>query len=296
MKSTNIGRNLSRQESETDTLTTLPSGPIYAPSHVTNIREWLISLQHRRPASHTPLLDEDEEPVTKETSGPTRRESFARYDPNTSSWKTCLVLLNLAMVDHPTFSPYSETLPRWVMWDAQALYRLETPVPVTGGRDGGAWQSNVATMDWPTPTVNMAPQKRANIKKWGGNNTTELMAEAWATPKDSDANGPGTHGDGGPDLRTQTQMWATPTARDYRTGEQNQPVNFLLGRQVLRMPLGGHESSRTDPGLPQRCAKRLNVLFVEALQGLPLGWTSHSRIDDSEYRRWATGWSRFKLP
>ncbi len=41
------------------------------------------------------------------------------------------------------------------------------------------------------------------------------------TPRTSDTNGPGVHGDGGMDLRTTVTLLPTPAARDWKSGESN---------------------------------------------------------------------------
>lgn len=75
-------------------------------------------------------------------------------------------------------------------------------------------------------------------------------------------------------------MWMTPTARDHKdeaTCFANTPVNSLLGRQVLAIPMVGCNTSE------QR--RTLNPLFVEALMGWPTGWTGFGSV--------ATEWSRW---
>ena len=72
----------------------------------------------------------------------------------------------------------------------------------------------------------------------------------------------------------------TPTARDHKDGATtlaNTPVNGLLGRQVLVMPMGGSGTSQPP--------RTLNPLFVEALMGWPTGWTGFASV--------AMAWSRW---
>ena len=54
------------------------------------------------------------------------------------------------------------------------------------------------------------------------------------TPRTSDTNGPGLHGDGGMDLRTAVKLLPTPTARDGKdVGDLwKVPENSLLPRVV----------------------------------------------------------------
>lgn len=81
-------------------------------------------------------------------------------------------------------------------------------------------------------------------------------------------------------LANQARLWMTPTARDHKDGSSslaNTPVNGLLGRQVLTMPMGGCDASESR--------RTLNPLFVEALMGWPTGWTGFGSV--------ATAWSRW---
>lgn len=70
----------------------------------------------------------------------------------------------------------------------------------------------------------------------GGSVTTvTTVTKTMPTPRTSDANGAGSHGDGGPDLRTAiAKLLPTPTARDWKDSVpcDNVPVNALLGRAV----------------------------------------------------------------
>jgi len=75
------------------------------------------------------------------------------------------------------------------------------------------------------------------------------------------------------DLTHVSRLWMTPTARDHKDGATslaNTPVNGLLGRQVLTMPIAGKDTSDVR--------RTLNPLFVEALMGWPTGWTGFAFV------------------
>lgn len=90
---------------------------------------------------------------------------------------------------------------------------------------------------------------RASVRR-----TSETARTGWPTPRTSDTNGAGAHGDGGLDLRTTAQLtgWPTTTTRDWKDGgnpDVNVPLNALLGRVVWlagwptpTMPSGGQSS------------------------------------------------------
>jgi hypothetical protein len=59
-------------------------------------------------------------------------------------------------------------------------------------------------------------------------NTDESVSSSWPTVRTSDTNGPGTHGEGGPDLRTVASAWPTPTAENFEAKD----LERLLARQA----------------------------------------------------------------
>ena len=96
----------------------------------------------------------------------------------------------------------------------------------------------------------------------------------WPTPVAGDSKSCGAAGystasgrHSGMTLTDRARNWATPTARDWKDGtdpSSKAPTNGLLGRQAPRK-VG--TMSRGNTGL------RLAPTFVEALMGLPLGFT-----------------------
>lgn len=92
--------------------------------------------------------------------------------------------------------------------------------------------------------------------------TGETESGLWQTPVSDDAverEQGKFNSRGEPKLSAQAKLWPTPTSRDHKdTGDcANVPVNGLLGRSVG--PSKGNGS--------------LNPLWVEWLQGYPVGWT-----------------------
>jgi len=85
---------------------------------------------------------------------------------------------------------------------------------------------------WITASGRSRSRLRASVRR-----TSETGFIGWPTPKTSDTNGSGAHGDGGLDLRTTAQLtgWPTTTTRDWKDGgnpDVNVPLNALLGRVV----------------------------------------------------------------
>lgn len=120
---------------------------------------------------------------------------------------------------------------------------------------------------WPTPTTDI--DRNTNYAQ--GGRSLEKSSRDWPTPKAVNVHGPGKHGDGGPDLQTVVQTWATPRECDWKEGESmrhNVPTNYLLGRQAPRSGISGPKSSNDG----RNSRQRLNPKFVTWLMGLPLNW------------------------
>lgn len=133
---------------------------------------------------------------------------------------------------------------------------LPTPLASGGSNTGAnrkAWGGvntleAMASKGWwsdtiPTPTSRDAASSRnttADRTSWEGVHLGDTLTDyvtKWPTPRASDANGPGEHGTGGPDLRTAV-----------------------------------HRANQPAPGL--RTPGRLNPRWVEWLMGFPVGWVN----------------------
>ena len=303
-----------------DTLMMPQSTPIYVPSMVASAEEWWTLLLLAFPANPTPLLASNEAQRMKGISGLIPSESLARWNPITSFWKTYQASFIQGME-----ALSSDSFPRRGMTVSGELYPLPMWGPPTEETDGGVLESR----DWMTPSTTLSSTSRTTGRR--PEDSTHLSAQAhyWRTPdawlgqrgpksqasfEDSLENG--THAI---NLLDQVKHWGTPTARDYRTGEQNQPVNGLLSRQTQQIEKPGQESSAQDQTLPQHWgtpqstdwknkshsrdknlhsdlkaiqsqSMRLNPLFVEWLMGLPIGWSDLKPLATESYQAW---WQSF---
>ena len=96
----------------------------------------MTSSQADSPANQSASQEPDSPRMIRGGSGPSSSESFAWYDPATSSWKTSQVSLL------PEWATYSETWPRAGMTVNGKAFRLRLLVPLIYG--GGS-------SSWPTP-------------------------------------------------------------------------------------------------------------------------------------------------
>lgn len=210
--------------------------------------------------------------------GTSTHESLVKWDRATLSWRTC----EPSLLAEST--AYSARWPTSGMMQSGQLYVRPTWVPRT---DASASSSS---RGWPTPrncsamaaefteeAISKAVKRFPNL---------ESVVQTWASPRTSDGNGAGAHGDGGKDPRTMVKAWATPTTRDYKdTGDlsgsafraDGTPGDDTAPRQAQAW--AGQTpppyEAQTEPlGSSQPKPRRwgLNPRFTLWLMGLPVAW------------------------
>jgi hypothetical protein len=183
--------------------------------------------------------------------------SLANFDPVSCCWRMFQASF---LSEQPEFLP---TLPKWVMWDEQALYPLVTSERRTNESVGGAW---------PTP-------RARDYLAWG--------EEAAARRQDLYST---------MDLGNAVKQWATPNTRDWHSqgaGMNPKAHSVALSTMVEKDvkawatpnsadAIGTHgggqsRSLRTDT---HGQGGQLNPDWVETLMGLPIGWTSLDGLPD----------------
>jgi hypothetical protein len=174
---------------------------------------------------------------------------------------------------------------------------------VTG--EGVKWGTSLtqyAEQLWPTPNVpnggrTLSPEAvaakgaTARGKRQVG---LENVASLWPTPKASAENYGQPRDDDRGDLQAAAVgLWATPTSRDWRSGECSEatwernarPLNEQVCHSSHPDPPTGTPGPPSSPSGPTS-RRQLNVSFVEWLQGFPIGF--------SDLKPLATPWSRFR--
>ena len=177
--------------------------------------------------------------------------SLARYDHDLRLWKTaqCSLLEGLDV--------YSETWSRWGTMRGGECWAQLMPVLRTNGSGSGLW---------PTPTTEGID---------GGSNSRKAAKARgmWPTPCATEARQGlqiGREGKKGSQQSLSTMVaFATPQARDFRTGQESRWDNPTKTRN-LNDQIGG----------------QLNPTWVEWLMGWPLGWTDLKPLATDKFPQW----------
>lgn len=140
--------------------------------------------------------------------------------------------------------PFSETWPpSGSMRSGSAWGRTRSGLPTVGGASSSTRGRLLST-----PVASDGGTDRGSSAGWGLRDETRRLLP---TPRTSDTNGAGTHGDGGMDLRTAVSLLPTPAARDWKSGESNligtnsRPLNEVVVN-LLPTPRATRGGSATE--------------------------------------------------
>ena len=179
---------------------------------------------------------QDAERALKESdqdSGGSMRESFARWCPDSLSWKTSQRSLFGGL------TLYSDRWPRSGTMLCGTVYRLNPSAPITGGI-----ACSLSPGQFPTPT---------SARYGTGQNGKR-------------GNGTTFKGKGSPSLDTMATQgrWPTPLARDYKdTGRPEVLAKYAHKKRLACSVAASNPHQRGS----------LNPTWVEWLMGFPIGWT-----------------------
>ena len=203
------------------------------------------------------------------------RELSARYDRNTSSWKTARCLLSEDL-------PWSSvTLPKWGMMRAGELWERTMSALHTAEIASGYWATPQANgqMAATIPAALREAQRLHPRGQWSL--ITQVAAEhihghrMWPTPKAATA-GPDyaklSRSKTGISLQTAVQMWPTPCANEDAAGRP--------GSKMQKM-LGNHPDVRGD-----LTGGTLSADWTEWLMGWPTGHTDLKPLEMDKFQQW----------
>ena len=222
---------------------TADRGEALLTSYLAAFPAWTSAWQVREQASTEPAAG----------CGDTWRGSLARFDPDTSSWRTA---------QRSLLGDSDESLviwPRSGMTVGGQCWELPTLEHRTSGTDSGLW---------PTPTCPNGGRSVAHVTDWRSERTAYTatgkkvqvdLAQAvkrWPTPTVcGNYNRKGLSERSGDGLATAVMKWPTPTAHNAKKG--GFPAEY----------------ERNTPTLAAQAGGSLNPTWVEWLMGWPLGWT-----------------------
>lgn len=221
------------------------------------LEKWIGSLEdsHVSPG----VLQESEAPqTTAGGSGHTLKESFARLDPEDSSWKTSQVSLG------GDSNLYSEAWPKAGSMRSGVVSKQAMLEPAIEENDSSFWPT-VTTQEYPHYDMKLNAKGRRIPKKGKTDHSVNLedTARLWGTPRASEWKG------------TDPPGSASHKHRLDRHYLDAQSEDFHH-RPMIEKP--GQKSSENDP----TSHRRLNPKFVEWLMGWPEDWIELHSFVSSE--------------
>ena len=159
---------------------------------------------------------------------------LAKYDLNTSSWKTAQCSL------FEDLEQSLEIFPKWGMTVNGELFLHRMWEPTISGKEFGSW-ATPTTMDTLPPKSPQALNKEATIARKGRSKPANLR-----------------------DQVSNMKNWPTPVTRDYKDSGSQEAL--IRARDKRDSPGLGLLVGAEGGG-------NLNPMWVEWLMGWPLGWT-----------------------
>lgn len=174
-------------------------------------------------------------------------ELLARFDRDTSSWRTSQLSLLGGLTE------YSETWPRSGLMQSGTAYRLPPLVPLTDATESGLL---------PTPAATSYGSNQGGAAGRVGpvRESLDTMARHGTLPTPRCCNGLRSSGMNRTEILRAVTKWPTPTARDWKGGSAAQ-------MEKSRSEQLNDRVAYTDGG-------PLNPTWVEWLMGFPLEWTA----------------------
>ena len=224
------------------------------------VAAWISSLLVS-PASRSAPPANDADSTMNDGYGPISLESSETWDPDSSSWRTCPDLFGTDSRASSTTLPRSGSMRNGVCYQRQPL------VPHINENASGSW-----------PTATATDGERRGVIAAGTQTSLVHAAQLWPTACARDAKGkPGQNGDY-QSLTSAADAWPTPAASDQKRStpspSQAERDTPGLGSGAGQWSTNGPHCQETPkPGPNGSPRATLNPSFVEALMGLPAGWS-----------------------
>ena len=245
------------------------------------LTSWLAAFRVKTSALPETAQDLTESVVECGTTWPA---SLAKFDPDTSSWKTAQRSLLGGLEE------FSETWPRWGLMRAGECWERQTLVPRTSESASG-----LSLSTWPTPNCDgfrsdgelaILARTMTDYSQFVG--MTERAASskrnrAWPTPTVcGNYNRKGASATSGDGLATTVAQRTYPTAAataykgwspNHNRADTDDRLDYTVERESFR------PGQQTPP-------MRLNPDWVEWLMGWPIGHTDLKPLAMDKYREW----------
>lgn len=224
----------------------------------------------RTSAQPTPVLKAF--PVRVHVSGRKGSESFARFDQDSSSWRTHQCSLEGG------WELFSETFPRWGMMRNGECWELTTWEDTTGGIGCSLWQTCVK---------DDAVNREAGKFNSRGEPKLAAAVQLWPTVISS-TGGPNTNSKSvqenghGNNLAGAVNRWCRPLLGNYNRKGASKNSGNGLATEVQTAFGWMLNTSET----PKATSAPLNPDFAEWLMGWPIGWTASQPLETDRFRQW----------
>lgn len=280
------------------------SGTTFSPSMLSRGVAWWISSLADIHVNPSALLVDDADSTTPDISGHTSPESSPSANPLRCSWRMSEDISN------SDSERSQKNFAEWVIALRQACLLRRKSARRIDESGSSFWRTATALSVDPAATYSRPGQAQLGIQ-----------AKGWPTPTAHDGRRPGpeTGSTQGRNLKKETEIWGTPTTRDWKDGANPSdacPTKGLLSRQAPRSEIGGQPSlpdgQTSHPQWPTPRAemdlgrhrgtedtlhsatkkfdepmrRKLNPIFVEWLMGWPLGWTDFVPVATESFRLW----------
>ena len=245
-------------------------GEMYAPLTATHGADRSMSLQAASPVRTSPLPGQERVFTARaQAYGQSSPVSLAKYDRATHSLK----IPQLSLFEASMSS--LQTLPRWGWMRAGAVWGLMMSAPRTSGNASGYW---------PSPTVTSLHNRKGASPTSGDGLATAVARQMWPTPNvpnggrttwHAEQEGQSLYHNGKKVqlvLEQVVRIWATPSARDWRSGLASE-ATMEKNARPLSEQVGG----------------TLSPEWVALLMGWPQRWTYLEPLSNIEYNKWLRG-------
>ena len=200
------------------------------------------------------------------------RESFVKFDPDSSSWKTR---------QRSLFGDWEKFLATWPKWGSMRngeCWALDTSERLTKETEFGFWPTPTAGCHnlGESPTTFLARQNQLKREKkiWG---SMPIAIAVQVVPKDEKPTS--SFGAAG-DYSMKRETFPTPQARDWKGGSDwTKRTRDGKPRRVSDQSLPDRVETSGNPG-------KLNPDWTEWLMGWPIGFSASGPLEMDKFQAW----------